>query len=175
MSRLPELSRRDELLPNAQQVYDDIIQARGKLAKSYAVMLHAPTLVDRILKLATNIRFESSLSRMTLELIALTVCAELDNQYEIDVHTPTALNAGVDAVTLEAIKAKVGLSITNEDVRLPVECARELVSTHRLSDASFERAHRLFGSQGVVEFVGAVGFYSMMSLMQNALQVRAQD
>jgi len=175
MPRLPELNRREELAPNALHVFDDIVRARGKVANSYAVMLHAPMLVDRIVKLATNIRFESTLSRLTLELIALTVCAELDNQYEIGVHTPSALQAGVDPMALEAIKAKASLDAVSEDIRVAVDCARELISTHRLSDDSFGAAHCMFGDQGVVEFIGAVGFYSMLSLMQNALQVRSQD
>ena len=175
MPRLPELHRRDALADDARQVYDDIIQARGKVANSYAVMLHAPALVARIVQLATNLRFESSLSRLTLELVALTVSAELDNPYEIGVHTPSALQAGVDPATLAAIKTKASLEGGGNDTRIPVECARELLRTHGLSDGSFRAAHGMLGDRGVVEFVGAVGFYSMLSLMQNALQVRLPD
>lgn len=174
MPRLPELSDRDALSGDTLRVYDDIVAARGKLANSYAVMLHAPNLVARVVDLATAIRFESSLSRLTLELIALTVCAELDNPYEIGVHTPSALAAGVSVSTLVAIKEKSVIESAGDDERIPVQCARELLHTHHLSDSGFSDLRRVFGDRGAVEFLGAVGLYSMLSYMQNGLKVRTQ-
>lgn len=172
MPRLPELTDRNALSGATLRVFDDIIQARGKLADSYAVMLHAPDLVARIVQLATAIRFESSLSRLTLELIALTVCAELDNPYEIAVHTPTSIAAGVSPATLAAIEARAEITGVEDYVSIPIACARELLHTHQLSDQKFTAIQRLFGDRGAVEFLGAVGLYSMLSYMQNGLQVR---
>lgn len=174
MPRLTELFTREELPENARPVHDYIIKTRGKIANSYAVMFHAPQLVDRVVRLATNLRFESSLSRTTLELIALTVCAEHDNSYEIDVHTPSALQAGIAAQTIAALHAKSDVPNQDLESAMCIDCSRELIRTKTLSNESFARLSASLNPTGVVEFVGAVGFYSMLSLMQNALQVRPQ-
>ena len=42
--------------------------------------------------------------------------------------------------------------------------SRELLETHRVSDATYERATAELGALGVVELVGILGYYGLISM-----------
>jgi len=47
----------------------------------------------------------------------------------------------------------------------------ELLATGSVSDPTFQRAKDAFGDRGVVDLVGAVGYYSLVSMTLNVAQV----
>lgn len=172
MPRLTELLDRDALPERTQSAFDFIVKSRGKVSPSYALLLHAPDMASRICHLGTRLRFESSLDDVTIELIACTASSEFDNPYEAGIHARAAVGLGVDTAVVDAIRAKAPLPATDAKVSLPVECARDLLRTHQLSDGLFAAAHQAFGNEGVVELIGTIGYYTMLALTHNALQVR---
>ena len=50
---------------------------------------------------------------------------------------------------------------------------RELIRNHRVSDASAKALHARFGNEGMIEFTGAIGYYSMLCMMANAVELEA--
>jgi 4-carboxymuconolactone decarboxylase len=40
-----------------------------------------------------------------------------------------------------------------------------------VSDANFERAKKAFGERGVIDIVGATGYYSLVSMVLNVARV----
>jgi len=171
MARLPELFARDQLPETARHVHDYIVKTRGRISNSYAAMLHAPDVVDPIVHLGTYLRFQSSLDNLTIELIALTTSSELNNPYECALHAPAVVKLGLAPEAISAIQSKSPLPDVANNIAMPVACARELIRMHVLSSALFDRAREVLGDQGVVELVGAVGFYAMLAYMHNALEV----
>src|SRR5438046_9206583 len=51
----------------------------------------------------------------------------------------------------------------------------ELLATGSVSDATFQRVKDAFGERGVVDLVGAVGYYSLVSMTLNVAQVQLPD
>src|SRR5215470_16307270 len=51
----------------------------------------------------------------------------------------------------------------------------ELLATGSVSDAAFQRVKDAFGERGVVDLVGAVGYYSLVSMTLNVAQVQLPD
>ena len=49
--------------------------------------------------------------------------------------------------------------------------ASELVGTGQVSDAHYAAVKERFGERGVIDLVGAVGYYSMVSMVLNAARV----
>jgi 4-carboxymuconolactone decarboxylase len=47
----------------------------------------------------------------------------------------------------------------------------ELLAAGSVSDAAFQRVKDAFGERGVVDLVGAVGYYSLVSMTLNVAQV----
>ena len=52
------------------------------------------------------------------------------------------------------------------------DVSTQLLQTHRLDDATYDRAIAEFGAQGVVELVGVVGYYCMVCMTLNTFQIR---
>jgi len=46
------------------------------------------------------------------------------------------------------------------------------LATGSVSDATFQRVKDAFGERGVVDLVGAVGYYSLVSMTLNVAQVQ---
>ena len=49
--------------------------------------------------------------------------------------------------------------------------AQGLIYTGSVSDAAFQRVKDAFGERGVVDLVGAVGYYSLVSMTLNVARV----
>lgn len=176
MPRLPEIFERDQLPEDKREVYDYLVKARGRVSNGYAQLLHCPELVGRTAHLGTYIRFESSLDPTTIELLAFTTSAELDNPYERDIHAQNAAELGVSRATIDAVQAKAELAPGTDDTEsMLVRCVRELIRTHQLSDTTFSAAHRALGNQRVVELIGTIGYYAMLAYAHNAVQVRPRS
>ena len=47
----------------------------------------------------------------------------------------------------------------------------ELLATGQVSDAAFARVKATFGERGVMDLVGAVGYYSLVSMVLNVARV----
>jgi 4-carboxymuconolactone decarboxylase len=172
MPRLPEIFDRDELPEDKRHVYDYLIRARGRVSNGYATLLHSPDLVDRIAHLGTFIRFESSLSKRTVELLALTTAAELGDHYERENHARAAAKVGIAQRVIDAVYNGTSLNDGSEEEMVPIRCARELARGHALSDSSFDAARRLLGERGAVELIGTIAYYAMLAYAHNAMQVR---
>jgi len=50
--------------------------------------------------------------------------------------------------------------------------ARELIRTHEVSDATAARAHALLGDVGMVDLVGILGYYGLISMTINGFKVQ---
>ena len=49
--------------------------------------------------------------------------------------------------------------------------AKELLQTQRVSEPTFNKAKQLFGQHGVVDLVGVMGYYGLVSMTLNTFQV----
>ncbi|MEI7925916.1 MAG: carboxymuconolactone decarboxylase family protein, partial [Chloroflexota bacterium] len=47
----------------------------------------------------------------------------------------------------------------------------EYLQTHRVSDATYDRAKAALGENGVVDLVGIVGYYCLVSMTLNVFEV----
>ncbi len=173
MPRLTGIYERAKVPENKGEVYDYIIETRGRMLDMYAALLHSPEIAGRIAHVGSFFKFESILPKKTLALLASTISAELDNKYEQNVHGQMALKQGASQLTIDAVSKKTDLTGLPEDEALPVRCARELGRDHQLSDASFAAAQKAFGDKGVVEMISAISFFGMLAFAQNALQAHA--
>jgi 4-carboxymuconolactone decarboxylase len=113
------------------------------------------------------VRFHSSLPEQLKELAILVTARHWTAQYEWYAHRKLALAAGVDAKHADAIaegKRPAGLS----DVESAVyDFASELLYTKQVSDGTFAKARQHLSEQSVVDLIGTVGYYSIVSMCLN--------
>ena len=58
------------------------------------------------------------------------------------------------------------------DEALVYEFANELLSTGAVSDAHYQPVLARFGERGVMDLAGAIGYYSLVSMVLNVAQVQ---
>jgi 4-carboxymuconolactone decarboxylase len=55
----------------------------------------------------------------------------------------------------------------SEDAAIVYDFCHTLLQTSTVPDEVFERAQRRFGERGVIDLIGACGYYSLVSLVLN--------
>jgi 4-carboxymuconolactone decarboxylase len=171
MLRIPELSP-DRLTPEQREVHDAIVAGpRGKVQGPLQVWLHSPKLAARAQELGAFCRFHTSLPKRLSELAILVTGAHWKAGFEWFVHAPEAIKAGLDAGTIDAIHAGTKPNFTRPDEAAVHDFARELLDTGRVSDATYARATAELGTVGVVELVGILGYYGLISMTICAFRV----
>ncbi len=170
MSRLPEL---DESQLNSEQkkVYDEIKRLRGQVRGPFAVWLRNAELCESALKLQELFASRVKLERRLVQLMILISARMATAQFAWFVHEPHALKSGVSREIVEAIRERRTPDFTREDERVVYDITLELNARRSLSEGNYNRGLSMFGEQGMVELVSAIGFYSMVAMTLNAFEV----
>ena len=105
------------------------------------------------------------------ELAICLTARHLRVNLEWHAHAPLAVEAGVPAAAMEAIRTGGTPSFTAADQVLVHRIVTELIDTKRLTDVTFAEAISRFGEQGVVELGTIVGYYTAIRNALNAFQV----
>jgi 4-carboxymuconolactone decarboxylase len=117
------------------------------------------------------LRWGSSLPPALSELAICLTARHLRVGLEWHAHAPLAVEAGVPAAAIEAIRTGATPSFTANDQVLVHRIVTELIDTKRLSNTIFAESISRFGEQGVVELGTIVGYYTAIGNALNAFQV----
>jgi len=133
-------------------------------------LMHSPQLMSQARAMGDYLRFKSAIGNTLSELAILITAREWTQDYEWTVHYPIALKAGIRQEIADAIafgRRPASMSADEESV---YDFAGELIRSKQVSDATFERAKSRFGTQGVVDLTGIVGYYTFLAMQLNAAQ-----
>jgi 4-carboxymuconolactone decarboxylase len=175
--RLPELS--PETLTPAQKSLTEAIASgpRGvfKLSGPFAVYLHSPPFGELAQKLGGHLRFLTSVPPRLSEFAILCTAHFWKAQYEWVAHVPQAEKAGVKAQTIKDIQAGRAPKKAPRDEMAIYEFVKELYATRRVGNVNYNRVRKLLGDAGVVELVGILGYYAMVSMTLNVFKAPIPD
>ena len=171
MARVPLLEDREQLPPEAQPIYDQIVATRGGLVGPFRVLMHVPELAGRVGALGQYLRFEGTLPEDVREAAVLATARELDCAFEWSVHEAIARAAGVSDGAVASIAHRSPLDGLPPRERIPIAFTRETFQRHRVSDELFAAAQAEWGTSGVVELVTTIGYYGMLAALLNAAEV----
>ena len=175
MSRLPELPY-DEMTAEQQRAHDEIAAGpRGKVVGPLKVWLHSPELADRAQKLGAYVRYDSTLPAKLSELAILVTARQWRAGFEWTSHVGPARTAGIPDEVIEAIRVGTEPALSNARSRTVYAVARELHETRALSDQTYARAEAALGRQGLVDLVGILGYYTLVSMTLKAFDVPTPD
>jgi 4-carboxymuconolactone decarboxylase len=116
------------------------------------------------------LRYKSAIGNTLSELTILITAREWTQDYEWYVHYPIAMKAGIRQEVADAIADGRRPAAMSPDEVIVYDYASELLKNKQISDATFERAKSRFGSQGIVDMTGIVGYYTFLSMQLNAAQ-----
>ncbi|MGZ0188070.1 MAG: carboxymuconolactone decarboxylase family protein, partial [Alphaproteobacteria bacterium] len=171
MSRL-SLPAEADMTPRQKEVVDMVTSGpRGGVRGPFGAWLRSPDFAAIAQDLGAHVRFRSCLNDRVREVVICTTAASIRAQYEWFAHARIALEAGVSNETLEAIRTNATPTDLPKDEAMAYTFAEELLRTKRVSDATYASAVAEFEEEGVVEIVGACGYYTLVGLPLNVADV----
>ena len=155
-----------------RRVHDAIARGpRGRVEGPLRVWLESPVLADRAQALGAFCRYGSSLPARLSELAIIVTGAFWRAGLEWFIHAPLARDAGIPQDAIDAIRDGREPAFAKDDERAVYAFTHELLTTRRVGAATYARAKELLGQRGLVDLVGIVGYYGLISLTINAFEV----
>jgi 4-carboxymuconolactone decarboxylase len=171
MARYTQLSPA-AMSPEQKVVVDEIVAGkRGRFGGPFELLIRSPEVCKHLSRLGEYLRWGSSLSPALSELAICLTARHIRAQYEWFAHAPLAVEGGVPAAAIEAIRTGAAPHFEAKDQVLVHKLVTELIDTKRLSDASFAEGIAAFGEQGIVELGTIIGYYTAIGNALNVFQV----
>ena len=158
----------DKMTP-AQKKVNDAVKAgpRGALNGPFIPMLRSPELDNRVQAVGEYLRFGSAIGRRLTEFTILITARHWTQNYEWATHYGLAIKEGIKKDVADAIgdgRRPQGMA---EDEEIVYEFCTELQENKSVTDATFARAQKKFGDQGVIDMTGLVGYYTLLATILN--------
>ena len=164
MARLPPLDVA-ALRPEQRRVHDLIASGpRGAVEGPLLAWLASPELAERAQALGAFCRYHTSLPSRLTELAILVTGAHWHAGFEWFVHAPIAIEAGIHPDTVEAIRTGRAPDLSDPEEAAVYAFARQLVHGNDVSDLVYGQAEGLLGTKAVIELVGVLGYYALISM-----------
>jgi 4-carboxymuconolactone decarboxylase len=173
---LAGISRAQERLPMIPA--DKMTEAQSKAAAEmtsgsfglggpFVALLRDPKLAAQAYAMATYFRNEGVLGTKLTELVILLAARDWTQQFEWTAHYSRALKAGLKQETISAIAERRRPAGLPEDEEIVYDFWTELNQNKSVSDATYDRAVKKFGEQGVVSMTALNGYYMMLAMVLN--------
>lgn len=174
MARVPYITRED-LPEEKHSIYDQIASHRGDVAHPFRALLNSPDLAGKVAAVGEHARFQlSTLTDEIREIVTLTTARELDCQYEWSRHAPWAQAAGVRDEVINTIRDGTSLRRLLPKEAVFVQFTQELLRDRKVRDTTYSAVEHLVGTQGVVDLVVVIGYYTLLGYMMAALEVELE-
>ncbi len=165
--RLPAVPS-DQYNEAQKKAADDFLAARKAPAFGpFQLMLHSPELMSLARGMGDYLRYKSAIGTTLSEFAVIITAREWTQDYEWWLHAPIAIKAGIKPEIVEVLRdgrRPIGMS---EDEEIVYDFSTELHRNKRVSDATFARAEKRFGKQGVIDLVGINGYYTFLAMQLN--------
>ena len=148
---------------------------RGSMQGPYNVLLRSPELGNLAQQFGAHTRFNSSLPLALNELAILLVARFWTCQFVWWAHKRIALEAGLDQTLIQAIVSGQRPQNFTVDTAVAYEFCDELLQTRSVTDKSYAAAVKLFGEAGVVDLMGTMSYYTLVSMSLNVDQYPLPD
>jgi 4-carboxymuconolactone decarboxylase len=176
-TRFPPL-KPEEMTP-AQKTWADLISAPPRNAKfvnpPYRAYIYNPDLANRLTAMSEYLRWNTSLPPRLSELAILITARQWTAQYEWYAHYPLALKGGLDPKIADAIAAGQRPEGMKEDEAALYDLASELYRDKKVSDPVYKAALGQFGERGIMDIIGIIGYYDLVSMTLITMQAGMPD
>jgi 4-carboxymuconolactone decarboxylase len=135
------------------------------------VFLHAPAFGELAQRLGGHCRFKTAVPPRLSEFAILVTAKLWRAQYEWFAHVPQAERAGVKSETIRDLHKGRLPKAAPKDERAIYDFIQELYKTRRVGDKTFARVRDVLGEAAMVEFVGILGYYVLISMILNVFRM----
>jgi 4-carboxymuconolactone decarboxylase len=135
--------------------------------------MRSPRLLAPLQKAGEYLRFDSALPRRVCEFATLVVSRQWTQQFEWAVHVPLARQEGTTAETIEAVRVGRRPCAMSAEETCAYDFIIELAAFRGVSDATYAKCVQRFGECGVIDLVGVIGYFGLMSMVLNVARTPA--
>lgn len=157
----------DEQKRYAQPMLDG---PRKAMISPFVPLMRSPKLMDLAQATGAYLRYNSAIGTRLTELAILVTARHWDQPVEWAIHAPIAQQNGINEAVISALRQNKKPEFQKDDEALVYDCAVQLLESRRLDDATHDRAQVAFGEQGVIDLLGVIGYYSLLSVVMNGAQ-----
>jgi len=158
----------DDMTPEQRTMIDHLLAGeRGGARGPFNVLLRSPEVGDLAQQFGGAMRFRTALPKDVSETIIIMTGRYWMAQFEWTAHKAAALANGVKPAIVDAIatgKRPVGMP---PEMEVAYNFIDELLTTHQVTDATFQAAKERYGEKGVVDITGLSGWYGLVSMALN--------
>jgi 4-carboxymuconolactone decarboxylase len=158
----------DQMTPPQKAMVEHIMTGpRASMDGPYNVLLRSPEMGDLAQQFGAAMRYKSSLPPKLNEFAILITARTWTSQHEWVAHHRAALQAGLSAAICDAIAVGKRPASMQPDEEAIYNFTTELLNTKQVGDATFAAVKDKFGERSVVDLVGVVGYYQLVSMLLN--------
>ncbi|MES1924198.1 carboxymuconolactone decarboxylase family protein [Salinisphaera sp. T31B1] len=172
MARLPYA---DPAAVADQSLVGAISAQRGEILHLYQMLLHSPPLTAGWLGYLTAIRQQCQLPGAIRELVIMRVAVLNRAAYEAEQHAPIALAEGLAQAQLDALDNWHSSPLFDDTQQAVLALTDAMTRTVQVPEAVFADARNHFDDATMVELVGVIAAYNMVSRFLEALAIDSRD
>lgn len=158
----------DEMTPAQKTMMEHLVSGERRGAGGpFNVLLRSPEMGDLAQQFGASMRFHSSIPRKLNEMAIIITARHWTAQYEWNAHRAAAAQAGLNEAIIQAIAAGKRPASMDADETIVYNFGTELLNTKQIGDPVFKATKDRFGERGVVDLIGVMGYYQLVSMLLN--------
>lgn len=163
--------------PELQPLVQRIVAERGSVLHLYQMLLHSPPLAQGWLGYMTAVRQQLALPGALRELVIMRIAHVNGAPYEADQHAPIALQEGLTQAQLDSLASwpASGDGLFSPLQRDVLRLADGMTRDIHVEPALVQAVRAALGERQLVELVGTIASYNMVSRFLEALQIHSHD
>jgi len=170
VARLEPL-KMEELTAEQKAIYAQVSRNRPRVSGPFGVWLRTPPIAEAANRLVNAVRENGKLEKRQYELIVMTVASHWTASYAWAAHEGTALETGLTADVIQAIRTKKAPAFSRPDERMIHDAVTSLLEKRKLSDDAYQGLLKEFGLEKTIEIITIAGIYSMIATVLNGFEV----
>lgn len=141
----------------------------------FEALMHSPEMMSLARSMGDYLRYKSAIGNTLSEFAIIITAREWSQDYEWWLHAPIAVKAGIKPEIVDAVRDGRRPAGMSEDEEIVYDFSTELHGNKCISDATFARAEKRFGKNGVVDLVGINGYYALLAMQLNTARYQIPD
>jgi len=158
----------EEMTTGQKKMTDDVLSGdRGSMAGPYNILLRSPEMGNLAQKFGAEMRFHSSVPKKLNEFAIIITARYWTSQFEWYSHKRAALQAGLSPAVVDAVTVGKRPASMLPDEEVVYNFCTELLNTKQVTDPAYKAAVKLLNERGVVDLIGVMGYYQLVSMLLN--------
>jgi 4-carboxymuconolactone decarboxylase len=171
MPRLTPITSKSELPAEQQAVADAVVKIFGHIRGPFSMLLHSPTLAERLLPMVTFVRQDTIVEPKLRFVAILTAARESEAAYVWAAQVAQARSNGIREELIDLIRAQGDPGKLPQEEREVMTYTRQLMRTKRVDQTTFDALKNKYGAQWLVELTATAQFFAFVSGICNAFEV----